>query len=539
MAADDLLADLDDRSPHGLLDFATILFAPGWREEESSRQQRFSKFRIPSLDQIPEKLKPVIRQGIPCGYRRKLWFIASGGLELYKKVGNVWDSLVASCPEAPEKETLFFGGTLDVTEYLPPEASHQLIHFLTLVWSQNRELVFAPMMASISLFLLLFMEPPLAYLTIQAMINRSRNVSCYLATSHERFAASVLAVRELGSKCAKDIIARADRLGVSVSKLCLSFIPSFFLPYASLPASLTIFDSFVTEGRKIVTCLCAAVFHQARHELAQTETADDFNRVMTATIENFNGVPALQACLGKSFSITGAKPRQYGPVEEKCMKHRDQIPLIVARRRPSLPHAAPLIVSSRSETADYYPQPLRRRYSPVATVAMGRVRGGTLLTSESFRRLLTWAPIEVRRYAANIVFVMSENGTSFQGMLHAAAVPGYYVLIVQTVHRRVGAFLSESLQPGHRGFYGRPSTFVFELDTLKCHRAKTPPNVLFISVSSADLIIGGPDPAIELADEFKRMASKPCETFGSPSFAIDEAGDEILEVELYRLVPPT
>jgi hypothetical protein len=74
---------------------------------------------------------------------------------------------------------------------------------------------------------------------------------------------------------------------------------------------------------------------------------------------------------------------------------------------------------------------------------------------------------------------------------------------------------------------------------MKCYRLRAPPNKLFISVSTEDLIIGGPDPAIELADEFKRMASKPCETFGSPSFAFDEAGDGILEVELYRLVPPT
>jgi hypothetical protein len=142
--------------------------------------------------------------------------------------------------------------------------------------------------------------------------------------------------------------------------------------------------------------------------------------------------------------------------------------------------------------------------------------------------------LEVRRFVPRLVYLMSEDGTAFSTFLAAGAPPGCYIMLVQTVRMTVGAFLGEPLDAARKGYYGRGSMFVFDADRMVCFRANLR-NHLYMAVSNRDLMIGGPNPAIMCEDQFVRMGSSECETFGSPPFAESAAGDQILEVELYRL----
>ena len=108
----DLLSDLDDLSPHGLLDFNAMTMTSEWQEEEKRRLSNFQAVPLSSITGIDDKLKQSIRKGIPCSYRRKIWFIASGGRDLYMKSKVCWDDLVAVAASVPDTDDIFFGSLI-------------------------------------------------------------------------------------------------------------------------------------------------------------------------------------------------------------------------------------------------------------------------------------------------------------------------------------------------------------------------------------------------------------------------------------------
>jgi hypothetical protein len=413
----------------------------------------------------------------------------------------------------------------------------------------NPQILFAPMIPAISLFLLLFMEPPLAYLSLQAMINRNRKKGWYLATGHERFTASVFAIRDLAMKNCKKVIGHAEQLDVSISKLFFDCIPSFFLPKVTLPVALTIFDSFVTEGRKILARICCGLLFEAKDRLLDTKTKEGFDNVVGSQIENLQSVAVLQKVIQSSFKLSISRERHVERAESKFMNLQIRTAqflggvengymsgLPTTQRGTVIPHIRP-------ETATFYPAHLVRpliRNQTFGSVGDARtpgpeVIGGKLLDQILFRRLNPWFPIETRRYSAKLVYRMSVNGTSFVSFLEAGMVPGYYLLLVQTNKQTIGAFIPDALQPSRKGYYGRASIFVFQCDDFAVYPAKAGSNERFLSVEDRDLMIGGPNPAIYLQDQFLRLGSGLCETFDSPSLTVGEDGDQILEVELYKL----
>jgi hypothetical protein len=130
---------------------------------------------------------------------------------------------------------------------------------------------------------------------------------------------------------------------------------------------------------------------------------------------------------------------------------------------------------------------------------------------------------------------MNEHGTMLATLLAKCGRPGYYVLVVKTANVRVGAFLSDAPVVGKGTYYGRPSTFVFDCENLQTYPAAHT-NTFFISVSTEEIIIGGPRPALFVMDEFKTLLSHPCDTFGSPSLTPEPSGDAIHALEVFRLV---
>lgn len=546
-----LLMDLDDLTPHGLIDFDSLYQTSEWKEEEHVRIRNFSSIPLSSITSIDDKLKHKIRTGVPCSYRRKIWFIASGGLELYKQVGDIYtEALKRESELAPDADHLF-GSTIEISDYLPPESLNSFHQFMRVVKLQNSGFDYAPMITSVCLFLLMFMEPPLAYLSIQAMLNRSHGVCCwYIATSKERFAASVFALRDIAYKSCKHVISHAeDILGLSISRMWSPFIPTFFLPLASLRSVLTVFDSFVCEGRKIISRLCVGILLTEKDILRKATTEGSFIDIVTRAISQMDEVPVLHALLRLSFGITLSRSRHLVKAESKffgTVQCNPSIDVIGTMRRLSLtgipmgPVTRPEIstcVNSRRESIPSDNVGITRQLSKCQFWGADepRVIGGGLLSIELMRKLQRYMPSNIRRHAASLAFSMSDHGTTFSAMLSRCSAPGFYLLLVQTSGRKVAALLSDSLQPSRRCYYGRPSMFLFDITNERAYQQKPPPNNEFLFVDASQLLVGGPQPAIFLQDQFHRLASAPCTTFGSPGFANDPLGDPIYEVEVYRL----
>jgi hypothetical protein len=299
------LFELNDPSPRGLLDYNLILSSDEWRAEEDERAARFASIPLSSITRLDTKLKRKIRDGIPCTHRRKLWFIATGGQALYELTGNPWPTLSSRPPATPfDASQLQFGSQFHAAAFLPSDAVEQFDAFVTIVAMQNPEAKFAPMIPNISFFLLLFMEPPLAYLSIQAMVNFSRDTTHFLATSSVRFAASVFAIRDIISHFSKRVIDHGEHLGVSISRLFLELVPSFFLPFASLPGALTIFDSFVAEGRKVLNRVCTGIFVRSKNPLLRATSSEAFTRIAHEAVSQFQHVSQISESLQYSFKLS-------------------------------------------------------------------------------------------------------------------------------------------------------------------------------------------------------------------------------------------
>ena len=544
----DLLEDLDDLSPHGLLDFTAMQMTSEWQEEEKRRLSNFQAMPLPSITKIDDKLKQSIRKGIPCSYRRKIWFIASGGRDLYMKSGVCWDDLVAVAASVPDIDDIFFGSKIELFNYLPVDGIKQVVQFMKVVYYQNRAIKYAPMITAISLLLLLFMEPPMAYWSIQAMIEKSQTMGWYIATNAELFNASVHVIRDIACQTCKNVIMHAEKiLNMSIGEMWMPYIPTFFLPLVPLPAVLTIFDAFVSEGRKILNRICVAILASERDLLMKATTVNSFFDIVGRAFERLIAVPVLHEVMKKGFNVTMSRTKQR-KMEGKFIRKGGYRTLQVSRkieihefRRGSMPGVDPVVKECRPEAATYYPGTLlcSCRFLALApecqVQSAGTVKGGALLTSNLFTLLKRYMAPELRCLDALLVFNMTELGTCFSTLQERGKPPGYYILIIQTSTRRVGSVLSDSIGTAKRGYFGRGSTFVFDASELAVYRRRPAPNHLFISVSKEDLIIGGPEPAIYLCDQFQRLQSQTCETFGSPPLAESKFGDDIYEIELYRL----
>jgi hypothetical protein len=203
----------------------------------------------------------------------------------------------------------------------------------------------------------------------------------------------------------------------------------------------------------------------------------------------------------------------------------------------------PLVAHIRPNVATHYPPSFRARISrPVMSAGAisdplepPKVSGGTLLGEGLYAEVVKNMPVDARRYRAKIVFSSAEHGTTFLALLGNDRPPGYYILMIQTSSRLVGAFLSDPLTPKRGRYYGRPSTFLFDGTPFVPYRA-TGDNAMFMSVVETDLMIGGPRPAIFLMDGFSVLMSHPSDTFGSPSLVVNcDGGDPIIDLELFQL----
>lgn len=543
----------------GLFGQTGVQFNEEWQQEDELRKKSWNNISELTID-IPENIKILARSGIPHDLRRRWWFIASGGYKLYDEVGNIWDDVVRST-NTMDTDANIFGGEINILTFLPPVVSQQVRQFIHILWIHNRQIEFSPLIPTVTALLLLYLEPPLAYLVIQSMINQSKETNWYFTIKREQFLASIQAFRDLAfSKCS-DVVIHAEKMGLSVSQIALALFPVFFLPFMPLPVALTVFDSFVIEGRKVLVRFCLCLFIQERKTLLQSKSPDSFISILVNAMERLAQIDAMKNFIQRSFKLYISREKHMRKFENIAMIEKHGIMRIPQYHKyqnfsemtketglnviqfgkcsiSCMNKSLAIEILSQSTPEEIFAQQ-EKVWRSVEERVLPTITGGYFLNESLFYSIREMLPTTMKRFNAVLTYKMTKDGTTFQAMFEATKQMTSHVMLIKTTGGMFGAVISDPLHTNRVSiegtYYGRSSTFVFNCDTQESYKHINPPNQLFISVSREVIMIGGPRPAIYIPKDMSKMLSDSCDTFGSPPFTKSIAGDTILDIEIYQL----
>jgi hypothetical protein len=388
-----------------------------------------------------------------------------------------------------------------------------------------------------------------------------------MTLSKEAFAASVETLRHEASGVCRGLIDHIGKdLGISLVRV-LRHLPSFFLPHSSLPAALTIFDSFCNEGRKVLIRVYCALLSMNQKTLIKCADQRSFFEELKNCIRQMREPDRLGRILKQGFKFH--MTRKHGVEATLAMgtdaldELEEEIEQIVAETRSRLTEDfyEPLRGGS---TMDSTSQVLREAAGvPMGAMTMFQPRLGDAqiintvapgakveLTLDLLKELSQSFPPQIRSYSAKLVYHIPERGTAWTTFIEACSSVGYYLLVIRIQKGVIGALISDALDPRHRQFFGRASTFVWQVDPVegvqafRCPDYSEVPESMrpegwkeYISLRARELYIGGHQSALYLRDGFHRVLSRPCSTFFSPSLTEDsDIGDEIKSLEIYHLV---
>jgi len=564
--------DLTNPGSFGLFNHEMFIPEGEWKQEIEERKIAFSSLP-PFIDKVNNSVKKKMRNGIPPTYRRRIWFLASGGFDLYKETGNIYESALRNAKKRPITIDSNFGCCIDVLNFLPQSAGEKLRELLHVLWVNNPSITFAPLIPSVCAIMLLYLEPHLAYFSIQAMINRSYHDSWFFTHTRELFLGFVQAISDLALKHCPDVAKHANSLGLSLAEVCLTLFPTFFLPFSTLPVALTIFDSFVHEGRKILIRLCLGLFIEEKAILINSTTINEFYTVLISSIDNLSSPKKVQQLLKRSFKISLSREKHIVPIEKLAIKNKTGLlgddffnatdhlsfisPSSYSRRNSSesigdsfssqyfefgnrMAFSLNLSVIEKGpieaspSTFDF---PEFEFNSSVLRSTVPTVVNGMILTDSIYYTLRQYLPRFYRHHSPVCVFRLSLHGTTFSSFLSHVPDNGYFLLIIKTTNGTFGSTMSDPPSFGKKGrYYGSASTFVFSVTDFKVYIAPENCNKCFISVTSDSMLIGGPKPALFIDDGFNYLRSDACETFNSPPFVSKPTGDKILDLEVYKLI---
>ncbi|KAK8836839.1 hypothetical protein M9Y10_037363 [Tritrichomonas musculus] len=549
-----------------------------WDEEEKQREIECQKLKFKTYR--TKQLKLLARYGLSNSVRRRCWFILSGGFDLYLKVGDVYSHAVEATKNLPMDEKSFFGVSFNFIEYMQKPIAQILPTFLRAIWYNNQDVEFSPLIPTFSAMLLVFMEPSLAYLSLQAIINTSRESSYYLLLNKEQLFTTIEAVEKLIVIRFSSVANHAEKLGINLSQLILSIFPYFFIPFISGPVSLTIFDSFVSEGRKVLFRFFLQILYDEKSNLTNTNDPNEFGRLIFNAVDRLNDPNKMKAFIKKAFKIKMKRRTHIEKLEEKASGIPENIKKQLNQQMdatfsmiPQHPQNffIPNIRRKRVTTLNQYDNSLENSFTYIERlkkrISMSNLlnqceietmkniqaqiaqrclpviyscgQKSMILNEEMLLSIRSKLPSVFRLYSAVLVYKMTVNGRSFQSLFEKCTCQCQYIMLIKTTNEKViGAFLSDPPLPNNNGcYFGSQMTTVFDMNKKLFFKMKVPANKCFMFVSEDVILVGGPDPALSIKNGFKIVFSKKCDTFKSPVLTENEAGDDIAEVELYGFLP--
>lgn len=311
--------DLCSEDQFGLFDEAQLEFGPEWTKEENDRIKSFKQFSQFEC-KISESMKQQARYGIPIKKRRQLWLVASGGFKLLTHVGDVWQAAKQSSESISPSEKSKFGSTIEFHTLFPEGISQKIDQFLHVLWTQNQEINYSPLIPTVSALLLLYMEVPLAYISIQSMINKSRQESWYFTLTQDQLMASLHAFDQLVKKKCPSVSHHAKSLNVNIAQIGMNLLPAFFLLFLPLPIALTLFDSFTIEGRKVLFRFCLNLFIQEKKNLLNCKEAKNFVDTIISAMQKLHNIPSFKTFVKNSFNIFLSRSKHIDEIEASAIE---------------------------------------------------------------------------------------------------------------------------------------------------------------------------------------------------------------------------
>lgn len=323
-----------------------------WIEEENRRIEDCQnlKFKIKRTKQ----LKAIARTGLANSVRRRYWFILSGGYDLFCRVGDIYEFALEDSKNTPINDQSSFGVTFNYIDFVPPPMADILPTFLHALWYHNQTIEYSPLVPAIATMLLMYMEPNLAYLSLQAIINKSKESLFYLLLNKKQFYASIEAVEKLIIIRLPSVANHAQKLGIDFPQLIVSISPSFFIPFISYTVSLTFFDSFISEGRKVFFRFLLQILFDEKDNLVNTTDSSEFDRLIFNAIDRLNNPKVMNSFLKKAFKLKMKRKSHIEKFEKMSSGIADatKLHLNFSQLQELLPQNSPRIHHRRTKTMD-------------------------------------------------------------------------------------------------------------------------------------------------------------------------------------------
>lgn len=552
--------NLADHVVHGALPQFQFALTDEWIEEEMNRRKTFEQLgELPKT--ITNKFKTAARMGIPMHLRREAWLIASKGKELQDELGDVYENARNIAKRQNKQHTCqaleeLFGGSIRLLKYLPESITPIAKEFLEVLWTMNKGIDYSPLIPTIAIILLLFMEPPLAYVTIQAMINRSHDDGWYFAVDRKSYHKSIIAIEKLVQKKVADVAKKAQEFGLNIALITLTLLPAFFLPFMPLPVALTIFDSYIFEGRKVLSRFVITIFKHNREKIAKCTSPEEFSKIILSEMDGLSNPTNLNGFLNECFKMYLTRRKHICDMERissgeitKMSELNTEAAIITKIFENHIPQDVNPLSFPREDDSNFIqdiastvtPEEFRKYQAELAKkyidTSLPEVHGGRILTNSMLYEMREFMPAYYYHQSPELVFSLSKDGTSFSSLSHVKTEKIPHILIIKTAKSIIGAFLSEPPheQEGSPKYFGAACTFVFQGgETATCYRHSQPPNKNFIFVDKDTLMIGGPNPAILLSNGFETVQSLECDTFGSPVL-LQEKIEKVIDIELFMM----
>jgi LysM repeat protein len=160
--------------------------------------------------------------------------------------------------------------------------------------------------------------------------------------------------------------------------------------------------------------------------------------------------------------------------------------------------------------------------------------GSAILTDSMVNYLrLAMAP-RYRGLPWKRLYNMKEDGVSFLTFYEKGAEKVPQLLVLQTEKMAVvGCFVPDGFHMDKK-VYGTGEVFVWSMNPEVAVYRWAQTNESFVAAGNKDIMIGGPTPALFIAEQFKRGFTEQCVTFGSPRL-LAQSSFKIARVELWGL----
>lgn len=496
-----------------------------WDTEEKERIIRSRK--LISLTENKKLFKQILRMGISTLHRPEAYLTLSGIKTLADELRDFWPDTVKVRSEPKYQNIISIFGYPNYDLFIPKAF---LQDFLTIVKNQNKEIQFSPMIPSVASILLLYLEPDLAYLALQSMIN---NTDKYFVKNKENFVSMLSTINKLIQLNNKKLYDHSKSIKLDLSVVALILMPILFSKKLNRHIVLTIFDSFMNEGRTVLMRYIIALVLKLESDLIQTKSPCEFVQTIFDYIISLHNPNDIRELTRLAFGLTFIKRNRIFPLEQNERLNDHFLNGAIKNR---LPHIEEFynFYSHSNNTYD------GRKTSHITINQMlySKINGGQLITSTQFWNLKKKLHYSFLHYNAFPIFRLSEDGSSLNTFYKKAKSISPSMLIIKAETKTIGAILVNPIDLKYKKrFYGSPLTTVFELENLNTYRYSRK-NEYFVSAAIDSVTIGNgtTGSAIYFEEGFQNVVSDYCETFNSPPL-LNSQREEIIDVELYKLSP--